>query len=527
MAWAMALAVAAPPQVVAVRLVALDGRPALRILTSRAAAEAEVRREGDAVFVSLVAEAPDDLVLPPPAAPVVALRRDAVAGRFVLRVEIAPEVPFETRRDDALLTVLFGEQPPADLRPPVEELYRRLFPTGTTLGGAEPRPQTAEANPETPAAFRLGPVGFRPYVVVSYLNADTASGNPPQAIGDRYLQVQPGIGADTALGLGHLNVTYEPRLRAFSTNPAVSPTTHWLNASLEFPIGSRMQLSATEHYSQGVLEATEVDPGKEYFFDLSPFRRFATGVGGRIELGPRMSVDLGATWNDVEVDAESSFFSYREQGAHAGLAYEISPNVRALLAYAYGRVPRPPDRPEAEATAHGASLSLSGELAPLTTGRVEVSFTAQDTPNAGPGGQSYRGLTASVGLRRDLGHTSALDLSVRRSLDPSAFENNGFYIATLVESVLTLPGPYRSYLRGGLGYQWSDYRTDSAAIGEPRADRLLAWYAGLGRLFGERAALRVDYRRERRSSNLPGFDITTDAFVIQLSLGWLGGGGTP
>ncbi len=288
-----------------------------------------------------------------------------------------------------------------------------------------------------------------------------------------------------------------------------------------------MQLSATEHFSQGVLEATEVDPGKEYFFDFGPFRRFATGVGGRIELGPRLSVDLGATWNDVNVDSDSSFFSYREQGAHAGLAYEISPNVRALLAYTYGRIPRSPDRPEAEATAHGASLTLSGELAPLTTGRVEVSFTAQDTPNAGPGGQSYRGLTASVGLRRELGHTSALDLSVRRSLDPSAFENNGFYVATLVESVLTLPGPYRSYLRGGLGYQWSDYRTDAAAIGEPRADRLLAWYAGLGRLFGERAALRVDYRRERRSSNLPGFDITTNAFVIQLSLGWLGGGGTP
>ena len=40
-------------------------------------------------------------------------------------------------------------------------------------------------------------------------------------------------------------------------------------------------------------------------------------------------------------------------------------------------------------------------------------------------------------------------------------------------------------------------------------------------------ANRADYRRERRSSNLPGFDITTNAFVLQVSLGWLGGGGTP
>ena len=172
-------------------------------------------------------------------------------------------------------------------------------------------------------------------------------------------------------------------------------------------------------------------------------------------------------------------------------------------------------------------MSLSGAVAPLTTGRADVAYTVQDTPNAGAGGTHYRGLTTSVGLRRELGPTSALDLQVRRSLDPSAFESNGFYVATLIESVLTLPGPYRSYLRAGLGYQWSGYRTTSAAIGEPRADRLLGWYAGLGRLFGERAGLRVDYRREKRWSNLPGFDITTNALLVQVSLGWLGGGGAP
>jgi hypothetical protein len=307
----------------------------------------------------------------------------------------------------------------------------------------------------------------------------------------------------------------------------VQPTTHWLNAALELPVGSRVQLSATEHFSKGTLEATEVDPGKEYFFDLGPFRRFTTGLVGRIEVGPRLSVDLGANWNEVKVEPGSSFFSYQEQGGHAGLGYELSPNVRAVIAYTYSHIPRPADRREAEATSQGVSLSLSGELGPLTTGRADVAYTAQDTPNAGEGGTRYRGLITSIGVRRDLGHSSALDLSVRRSLNPSAFEDNGFYVATLVESVLTLPGPYRTYLRGGLGYQWSDYRTDSLAIGAPRADRLLAWYGGLGRLFGEHIGVRADYRRERRSSNLPGFDITTSALIVQVSLGWVGGGASP
>jgi hypothetical protein len=523
----MAFAVAAPPQVLAVRLVSVEGRPGLRILTTATPGDVQVTRDKDEVVVALAAQAPRSLALPSPVAPVLALRLQPEAGRFVIRVKVPPEVPFETRREEGLTTVLFGEQPPADLRPPVEQLYRQLFPTGTTMDPTARRSEPTEANPETPAAFRLGPVGFRPYVTASYLNADTASGNPPQAVGDQYLQVQPGVSADTALGLGRLTVSYEPRLRAFSSSSAVQPTTHWLNAGLELPVGSRVQLSASEHFSKGVLEATEVDPGKEYFFDLGRFRRFSTGLNARIEVGPRLGVDLGANWSDAEVAPGAAFFSYREEGVHAGLGYELSPNLRAGLTYSYARIPRPPNRPEAEASSQGIGLSLSGEMAPLITGRAELAYTAQDTPNAGVGGTSYRGLTTSVGLRRELGHTSALDLSVRRSLDPSAFEKNGFYVATLVESVLTLPGPFRTYLRGGLGYQWSDYRTQSVAIGGPRADRLLAWYAGLGRLFGEHIGMRADYRRERRSSNLPGFDITTSALVVQVSLGWLGGGATP
>jgi hypothetical protein len=524
MVWAMALAVAAPPQVLAVRVASVDGRQGLRILTNSVPGEVQVTRESDEVVVSVAAQAPAALVLPAPLAPLLGLRSVRTAGRFVLRVKIAPEVPFETRREGTMTTILFGEQAPADLRPSVEQLYRRLFPTGTTMEPASHRPEPTDANPEIPSAFRLGRVGFRPYVLASYLNADTASGNPPQAVRDQYLQVQPGITAESPLGLGRLSVSYEPRLRAFSSSSAVQPTTHWLNAGLELPVGARVQLSATEHFSKGVLEATEVDPGKEYFFDLSPFRRLGTGLSARIEVGPRTSLDLGANWNEVKVDPDSAFFSYREEAAHTGLSYEISPNLKAGLAYHYARIPRPPDRPQAEATAQGAVFSLSGDLAPLTTGRAEVSYTVQDTPNAGLGGRTYRGITAQAGLRRELGYSSSLDLSVRRSLDPSAFEQNGFYVATLIDTVLTLPGPYRSYLRGGIGYQWSDYRTDASAIAEPRADRILAWYAGLGRLFGEHIGLRGDYRRERRSSNLPGFSITTNAFVVQLSLGWLGAG---
>jgi hypothetical protein len=289
-------------------------------------------------------------------------------------------------------------------------------------------------------------------------------------------------------------------------------------------LGSRTSLSLNEHFAKGVLEATEVDPGKEYFFDLGGFRRTTTGASVRFEVGPRTHLNVGGDFTEVKVADDAAFFSYRQHGARAGLSYDLGPNLRAGLTYHYARVPRPDDRPEAEATSHGASLGLSGDIAFLTTGTVDVSYTVQEAPNAGAGGTRYRGLTAALGLRRELGYSSALDVTVRRALNPSAFEDDGFYVATAVESVLTVPAPFEVSARAGVGYQWSDYRTDAVALGEPRADRIFAWYGGLSRTLGEKANLRVDYRRERRSSNLAGYDITTSALLVQLGLGWLSSG---
>ncbi len=47
---------------------------------------------------------------------------------------------------------------------------------------------------------------------------------------------------------------------------------------------------------------------------------------------------------------------------------------------------------------------------------------------------------------------------------------------------------------------------------------------GVGRQIGVKAWIRADYRREQRSSNVPGFDVTNDGFLIQLGIGRLGPG---
>src|SRR5262249_19458579 len=160
----------------------------------------------------------------------------------------------------------------------------------------------------------------------------------------------------------------------FSSYAEVGTTTHIANGSLDLPAGTRFNLSAAEHFVHGLLETTEVDPGREYFFGLGRFTRWDTQLGARIELGSRLGVYLGAGWNQVGFDSPSSFFSYTVQNLSAGLGYELTPSLRAILGYTYSHVPRPDARPQAAFKAHSLGLSLKGELTPLLTGQVAVAF---------------------------------------------------------------------------------------------------------------------------------------------------------
>ena len=87
----------------------------------------------------------------------------------------------------------------------------------------------------------------------------------------------------------------------------------------------------------------------------------------------------------------------------------------------------------------------------------------------------------SAALTRQLGRESSLALYASRSTPVSAYEENAFYVSTGLQGTLQVPLPAQFQLRGGLGYQWNDYRTVASEIGGPREDRILGWYVGLRR----------------------------------------------
>jgi hypothetical protein len=400
----------------------------------------------------------------------------------------------------------------------VAELYPQLFPSGApaTEPEAERAVDVTELGPDEGAV--LGPFRMRAAVDARYVDADTFIESSAEPTRDNYLELQPRVLAAAPVGAGALRLEYSPVFRAFATFDQVNSSSHLVGAGLELPVGTRVTLRARDRFQSGVLDTRVVDPGGEYFFGLGHFNRNDVDGGASIVVGPRLSVELAGTAGTVHFTEPSSFFDYDTRSASAGLGFELTPRLRAILDYVYDRVPTNDERPEAESTAHGARLSLNGELLPLLTGELSVGYRGQDSPNAGAGGTRYSGLTLRASLMRELGRDSNLAIYANRSTPLSAYQENGFYVATGVQGVLTLALAGKFEARGGLGYQSNDYRTIAPEIGASREDRILGWFVGLRRPIARKLALSGAYRRENRDSNID--DLDTDANGFYLTLEW-------
>jgi hypothetical protein len=478
----------------------------------------EVRRDphGLLVFFPVASGEPEPVpAAVPPAAPVAPVPAPVVA-------EAAPAAtPATPSTDTAELARRLFPSAPAETPPvttgSVSELYPRLFPTGAPEASPEetaPPPEVIGSGQD--AGIAVGPFRVRAAVDARYVDADTFVESSATPTRDEYLEVQPRVAAVAPVGEGNFTLDYAPVFRAFATYDDVNSASHSLGARIDLPVGSRLTLRAGDRFRSGVLDTRVVDPGGEYFFGLGRFRRNDADAGASIMVGPRLSVELGGAFGTVRFQEESTFFDYDTRMAAAGLGYELTPSLKAVASYVYDEVPRPDERPEVESKAHSARLTLTGDILPLLTGEVSVAYRNQDSPNAGPGGTSYSGLTLSAALTRQIGPEALLAVYASRSTPVSAYEENAFYVSSALQGTLQVPMPAQFQLRGGLGYQWNDYRTVASEIGAPREDRILGWYVGLRRPVRSNLFLSGVYRSEDRRSNVDEFDTDADGFYLQL-----------
>jgi hypothetical protein len=371
----------------------------------------------------------------------------------------------------------------------------------------------------------LGPATLRPYVTASYVDADV-SFNGPTPVRDQYLQIAPGVTASMPLLQGVLALEYEPRLRFFSDIPEVNETSHFAGARIETAVGSRTLVRVGDRFTRAVLETSVVDPGREYFFDLSRYTFNDVTAAARLDLGARLSAEAEAGWSFARFDEhpEGGFFDYDTRTLRAGLGYDIGSDLRAVVSYAFERIPPSPDRAVVETSAHDVLGTISGTVAPLTSGSVSVGFRHQANPLASGPSASFDGVTLGGSLRRELGRSSSVDLQWNRTTDPSSYDTNAYYVTNSIVASASFPAPFEVWGRASAGFYHNGYPNDAPGLGEPRSDDIFGWTVGVGRQIGWRAWIRADYHRERRNSNLPGYDVTTDGFVVQMGVGLFGPG---
>jgi hypothetical protein len=403
---------------------------------------------------------------------------------------------------------------------PSPDLYTKLFPYSAESAPA-PTAATEAVSPapeDLGPGLKMGPFNVRPGIRTGYVDATANFGTGTEPVRDQYVEIQPKIAADAAVGAGRLSLKYEPIVRAFGSFDVTRSTTHPVEATLDTPLGTRGRLKVADTFVSGVLETTQVDPGGEYFFDLGHFNKNSAGAQASMDVGPRLSVELGGGYDWVDFTEPSSFFGYRRAIGSVGLGFEATPTLKTTFSYVYDNIPRIDERPEVQGHAHSLQVGLLGEILPLLHGTVTLGYRAQDSPFAAPGGQEFRGVTASASLTRDLGRESAVTLLVNRSTPLSNFDQNAFYVSTAVSASFLAPLPYQIALNAGGGYHWNDYQTVVTDEDFKREDRIFGWFVGLRRPVNRRISAFAGYRWERRQSNVGTFENDTHGLLLQLDV---------
>jgi hypothetical protein len=533
------MAVSDPPVILtAVRLEADGDRPVVRAVVT-GPVPARVERDGrDLVLVLPGARAAEGLALPTAVAEVDSLSLEQTAEGVRLRVRLERALPFVLRQESGLVSVTIRAAAPATpsaspspaphVKPEnVRDLYSKILPPAESAppppAGEGPAPV---ARPDDDSSLRLGFIRLRPWVAFSYVDT-TSSLDTPEPVRDKYFEIDPhvGLGAGANLplpGQGRLLLAYEPRFRLSSSFKELSHPTHLATATANLPIGAFVILRGSYHYANGLLETTEVDPGREYFFRLAPFVRHQTRLGATANPGGLLNVDVEATRDSVQIDETGGFFDHRTETIEAKLNYQFGATSRAFLGYEFSRIPPSDERPIVESHANTVVVGVTGDLTPLLTADVTFGFSRLSAPRAGEGGTGFNGATLAASLRKEFSPSASVTLLGSRSTYPSGFENNAFYVASGAGVATDLGLPLSFVFHAAVSGQVNSYRVAAAGFDFPRRDEIWAWSVGLGRALTRWAFLRADYRRERRNSNLPAFQTHGHLFMVQLGIGFLG-----
>lgn len=404
-----------------------------------------------------------------------------------------------------------------------EELFYNLFPTPAgdqqTLFNVSP---VEDLVPNEPVAgIRVGRFALQPSVDVSYVRGSNLLLLSEDTFEDRALMVRGRVAAILLDSLNELQVTYEARYRQFEVFELEEQFTNFFDVDAKFLTTPNTSVRIRNHFVQGAFESQEFDPGGEIVANTDPFFRNRTEATFALELSERLGGELTGSFNRVEfTEADNAFFDYDDTSLGAAVLYNLTPLTSLVGEYSRIRTRPGPTRPEAEAQGDVVLFGLRGEVTPLLRGRIRVGYASQRFDQTLEP-QEFRGLVADVRLTRQFGVATALDVTLGRRTNPSAYQENSFYVSNYATARFVVPLAEKLRLSTSGVFFANRYPLADISTGIDRDDKSLSGAIGVSYFFTPLSFLSVDYRHDRRSSNLERFSYRNNSVQLLVGFGFL------
>jgi hypothetical protein len=403
-----------------------------------------------------------------------------------------------------------------------DELFFSLFPAPvrkqqTLFNVAAEEPLYSD---EAALGIRLGRFAVLPSIDLSWIRGDNLLQTSEAPFIDNAYTVRGRVAA-TLLETAHdLKLAYEARYRDFQDFTLEDKLTHLVDLRSELELTPNTKARVSNHFVHGSFEAREFDPGGEVVASTDPFYRNYADAVLALDLSERFGAEISANYNVVEfLDTSTEFFDYHTQGFGGTFLYDLSPLTSLLGEYIHTITPEPLDHPQAGSVGDMFLVGLRGELTPMLRGQIRSGYATQRFELATVS-QDFRGFVADLSLTRDFGEVAALTALLGRRTNPSAFDENGYYVSNYsrVQFISPFARNFRMTLTGAL--YLNDYPIADAS-GVIRNDDIFSAGAGLAYFFTPLTFLSVDYRHDQRNSNIELFAYQSNAIQLMVGFGFL------
>jgi hypothetical protein len=403
-----------------------------------------------------------------------------------------------------------------------EELFFSLFPTPAreqqTLFNVTAE-ETLDSE-EAPLGLRVGRFAVLPSVDFTWIRGGNLllSSEAP-FVANAYL-IRGRLGATLLDSEHELELAYEGRYRNFQDFTLEKRFTQFADLRSLLKVTPSTSVSIVNHFVYGAFESQEFDPGGEVVASTDPFyRNFTRAVVG-FELSERFGAEVTGAYNLVDfLEPGTDFFDYQTRRLAGTFLYDLTPLTSLLGEYNRVTIPEPLERPEAGSTADVFLFGLRGELTPYLRGQARAGYAFQRM-NSASVPQDFRGFVADVSLTRDFGEASALTAELGRRTNPSAFEQNGYYVSSYGRVQFITPFA-RNFRLTATGVLYANDYPVADPSGVLRDDQILSGAVGVAYFFAPLSFVSCDFRHDRRNSNLDAFAYRNNALQLMVGFGFL------